>query len=333
MRKMATQLSLLPGVEESLSSLAEEFREEFARTSRFLHRSLAGRKIIFNRDGKAYYPFGDWGEGSLGGAEPLAPVLEPTHIASSDSSCVLVGETSDGAVYAVRAAVSFAAGGEAESFFRIGPIIVYLTAKGSCGLPAPMSPAELRISYSDHTIAERVIRNKVEAKLVRSLLAISERMIVMSDGSLKHPSVGFSDWSPLTRSSPSTLVGFSKSSPMVMSCDATAAVMRAGGPAFSVVEGGPIVTALVKFAKDGLVFRVDIGNAKEDARRVLGRLLTNDAFAAGYPESLRIAHHLSVFTRAEDTALKAYVSKRYDLRHLPAFNLRRMTLGGLSSSG
>jgi hypothetical protein len=66
---------------------------------------------------------------------------------------------------------------------------------------------------------------------------------------------------------------------------------------------------------------------------VLGSILSNDSFTVGYPESLRVAHHLSVFARSEDMALKAYITDRYSLKHLRSFGLRRLTLGGLSNSG
>ncbi len=65
----------------------------------------------------------------------------------------------------------------------------------------------------------------------------------------------------------------------------------------------------------------------------LGCMLSNDSYNAGYPESLRVAHHLSVFSRCEDMALKAYISNRYSLKQLRSFGLRRIALGGLSNSG
>jgi len=90
---------------------------------------------------------------------------------------------------------------------------------------------------------------------------------------------------------------------------------------------------VAKFSNDGLVFRLDVARPVGQLERILGLVLYNDGFSVGYPESLRVAHHLSVFSRSEDIALKAYLSKRYCLRHLPAFGVRRMTLGGLSNSG
>jgi hypothetical protein len=86
-------------------------------------------------------------------------------------------------------------------------------------------------------------------------------------------------------------------------------------------------TVLAKFTPDGLVFRLDVPEDVEGVPTVLGRILWNDAFASGYPDSLKVAHHLSVFTSAEDQALKALVTKRFRLRHLPTFSLRKIALG------
>jgi hypothetical protein len=61
-------------------------------------------------------------------------------------------------------------------------------------------------------------------------------------------------------------------------------------------------------------------------------LLWNDAFASGYPDSLKVAHHLSIFSRAEDQALKAFVAKRFRVRQLPTFPLRKIALGSFRGS-
>ena len=63
---------------------------------------------------------------------------------------------------------------------------------------------------------------------------------------------------------------------------------------------------------------------------MLGRVLWNDAFPAGYPESLKLAHHLSVFTKADGEAIKALVTGRFRLRGVPTITLRRIALGGFN---
>ncbi len=330
---MATQLNLTDAISfETMSTLAREFKLQFEKTSAVLDESLTGRKFVFNRDGKEYYPFEEWEGGAGGILEEIAPIECQATVASADSSCILIGETSDGSAYAVRGAVVFARGGSVESFLRIGPIIVYLSPKGAFGLQTPMSAYELRVSLSDHQIAERTIRNSVEKKIIGSLLSSSNEMIVIADGSLKHPMGGLSDFTHRFGNTSSCLIGFSKSSSLVFSSSMTNSVFRARGASFGIVEDGPVKTILAKFSPDGLVFRLDIVNRRERTADVLGKISWNDCFAVGYPESLRLAHHLSVFTRSEDAALKAYLTKRYSLKYLPTFGLRKMTLGSFGAA-
>ncbi len=186
---------------------------------------------------------------------------------------------------------------------------------------------ELGALLSDHSVAERAIRNTLERKVVESLLASEERLIVMTDGSLKHPMSQFSSHTPGKRNSGSCLVGFSKSSNLIFSERATSAVSKTPHPSYFALAEGPVMTVLAKFATDGLVFRLDLAQLDESVEVTLGRILGNDRFSAGYPESLRIAHHVSVFSRAEDSALRACVTRRFKLRQLQTFNLRRIALG------
>ena len=317
---------------DTLQSLAREFKQRFEVSSGLIHDKLAGKEFVFNHDGKDTYPFAGWSEACDGELHPILPVQEQLTIASTDSSCILLGESFEAAVYAVRAAVSFSCGGLVRGYLRVGPTIVYLSAKGAYGLPADLEPFELRVALTDHQIAERIIRNAVEQKIVSTLVASSEISIVMADGSLKHP---FELYPVETTRADSNacLVGFSKSSGLVASSRLTGTVSKALGPAYCAAQEGPVQTVVAKFSNDGLVFRLDVARPVAQLQRVLGLILYNDGFSVGYPESLRVAHHLSVFSRSEDCALKAYLSKRYLLKRLPAFGLRRMTLGGLSNSG
>jgi hypothetical protein len=335
LRNMNTQLNVSTAVNiDALNLLAKEFKRRFEVSDEVIHERLMGRRFIFNRDGKDTYPFDDWEDGGIGEAVPILPVSEVITIASTDSSCILLGETSDGAVYAVRAAVCFASGGVVQGYFRIGPIIVHLSSKGACGLPTQLEGYELRVALSDHLIAERIIRNTMERRILASLLdSFSQKMVVMADGSLKHPLDSYPESFFVDDDSGSCLIGFSKSSAMVSSNKLSALVSRSAGPSYSLVEEGPVQTIIAKFAKDGLVFRLDVARGRGRLAPVLGSVLFNDGFSAGYPESLRIAHHLSVFSRSEDMALKAYLTNRYSLKHMHSFSLRRITLGSLSNSG
>jgi len=334
LRNMNTQLNVAATVNmESLDLLAKEFRQQFNISAEVIHERLSGRRFVFNRDGKDTYPFEGWEDGQEGESVPMVPSGEVVTVASTDSSCILLGETSDSSVYAVRAAVCFAQQGIVQGYFRIGPMVVHLSSKGSCGLPTKLEGYELRVALSDHQIAERIIRNTMEKRILASLLSFPQRMLVLADGSLKHPLDSYPEHLFRDGDSGSSLIGISKTSALISSNKLSGAVSRANGPAFAPVEEGVIQTVLAKFSRDGLVFRVDLARSRGKVPQTLGSILSNDNFSAGYPESLRVAHHLSVFARSEDMALKAYITSRYDLKQLRSFGLRRIALGGLSNSG
>lgn len=311
---------------ELLDSIAKEFRQGFQELTESAEKELAGRNFIFSRYGKELYPyFEETDAATVPGC--IIPIKEGRPVASVDSTCVLVGETSDGALYAARTSVGISHEGSLRRFVRLGPILIYASTSGLSGLSVRMSASELTMLLSDHMVAERVIRNIIEKRVIMSLLSSDERLVVMLDGSLKHPFGQFSGSIPRWSNRGNALVGFSKSSDLILSEGAVSAVMRAGGPAFQVVGDGAVSTVLAKFTQDGLVFRLDVAETEEPVEATLGRILWNDSFAAGYPESLKLAHHLSVFSKAEDQALKAFVTRRFRLRRLPTFTLRTIALG------
>ncbi len=331
MRNMA--ITLNPPLNDDsrlLDSVAEEFRQGFAELTNNAEQSLAGSEFIFSRYGKELYPYFTGRTDATEVPGCIISIKKGRLVASVDSTCVLIGETSGGALYAARVGAGITLTGSLRKFFRLGPIIVYISSEGVSGLRTDLSSLERRALLFDHSMAERVIRNTVERKVIRNLLSSEKGMIVMADGSLKHP-LGSSASDFSWKTSPGTcLVGFSKSSSLIFSESATRAVSKAETPAYYVLDDGPVKTVLAKFSPDGLVFRLDLAQSSEPVKTVLGRILGNDAFSAGYPESLKVAHHLSVFTRAEIEAVKAWVTRRFRLRGLPTFDLRRIALGAFN---
>ncbi|MEM0010650.1 MAG: hypothetical protein QXT84_03025, partial [Candidatus Bathyarchaeia archaeon] len=73
-----------------------------------------------------------------------------------------------------------------------------------------------------------------------------------------------------------------------------------------------------------LIFEVDT---------ILGKILWNDSFRYGYPESLIMAHNLSVFDRVEEVSVKSAIAKSLNIVQVPAHNLRKMLLNGLKFEG
>jgi hypothetical protein len=313
-----------------LDSLAREFEQAFEELSESAERELSGRTFVFSSYGRELYPYFEATDAEL---VPgcIFPIKEGRPVASVDSTCILVGETSRGALYAARTAVGISIEGSLRRFFRLGPILVYANASGLSGLIPSMPSPEMGLLLSDHTVAERFIRNTVERRVIEALTRTEGDSIIMADGSLKHPLGQLTTTFRRRQGAGRCIVGFSKSSNLIMSEGATSALSTARGPSFCPVGGGDVITVLAKFTSDGLVFRLDLCGP-EPPETTLGRILWNDAFASGYPDSLRVAHHLSIFSKAEDQALKAFVTKRFRVHQLHTFPLRKIALGGFKGS-
>jgi hypothetical protein len=329
---MATET--IPAAEDEhlalLDALAQEFQEAFDELAVRAEQDLSGKTFVFSSYGKELYPcFEAANEGLVPGC--IIPIKEGRPVASVDSTCVLIGETAQGALYAARTAVGISFDGSLRRFFRLGPILVYATSSGLSGLVPHLPPTEADLLLSDHAVAERFIRNTVERRVLDALARSDDGTILMADGSLKHPMGQLSTSSFARGGSSKTVVGFSKSSNLILSEDAVGALSAASGPSYYMIDEGPVNTVLAKFTREGLVFRLDL-TGPEPAGATLGRILWNDAFASGYPDSLKVAHHLSVFSKAEDQALKAFVSKRFHVRQLPTFPLRKIALGSFRGS-
>src|SRR5207245_10021598 len=95
-------------------------------------------------------------------------------VASVDSSCILIGETSDGALYAARAAVGISYEGTVRRFVRLGPVLVYVSRSGVTGIRGEMTSLELDALISDHSVAGRVIRNRIERRGMESHLSLRQ---------------------------------------------------------------------------------------------------------------------------------------------------------------
>lgn len=316
----------LPGTDhfDLLDSVAQEFRRGLEELTSEAEGELSGSHFVFSRHGEELYPYFEDADAALAPG-CIVPIKEGRPVASVDSTCVLVGESPDGALYAARTAVGVSREGALRNFVRLGPVLVYASGGGLSGICASPPSKEMRALLSDHVIAERVIRNTLERRVIESLLSAKAEMIVMADGSLKHPFGQFSGSLPSARGN--CLVGFSKSSNLIVSERAAGSLSRAKGPAYHEVERGTVSTVLAKFAPDGLVFRLDLADTREPVESTLGRILWNEAFAAGYPESLKVAHTLSVFSNSEDQAMRALVARRFKLRQVQTFPLRTVAMG------
>jgi hypothetical protein len=302
---------------------------------------LRGKKIVFSREDRKLTPFDGWGLGnsSSDAITTVRPIKESMVVAAVDSSCVKLAETEEGNLYAVKCGIATAYAGRALMHFRMGPVLFYLSE--STARESEMEEKLARAVLIDDDLAKRLIRVRAERALQNELAGHFVNSIILVDGSLR--SSLFEDKRcNLTRISErcllrkNTIIGISKGTKLKALERVAAPLLKIPQPAY--IQVGVIVKSLirnsigsnlmVRLDSNAPVLRADVlGGGDYES---LGRLLGNDPVADGYPETLRLAHHISTFTATEMTCLRGHVLNNYQVTELAAGDVRRTLLGSIS---
>jgi hypothetical protein len=223
--------------------------------------------------------------------------------------------------------------------FKIGPGLFYLSEK-----TVQDSELEERLSrlvLLDDDLAKRMIRIRVERAVQKQIASNFTNSIILVDGSLKASIFEERDCR-INKISESivlrqnTLVGISKSTKLKALERAAAPLTKIPGPAYIEVED--IIKSLIRNTiGSNLMVKLQKGNSSPilradivgDASQSLGMLMGNDVVAGGYPETLRLAHHISTFTGTEVTCLRSHILNNYDVTELVADDIRRTLLGSI----
>ncbi|MGB9659887.1 MAG: DNA double-strand break repair nuclease NurA [Nitrososphaerales archaeon] len=341
---MGKQLNLpisekvLPDTSHIAESITKKLFHKVA--SRIL--KLSSKRVIFSTDNSNMKPIWGWPSNEEIEVKEFSTVSQPTVLAALDSSCIHVADVEDGSIYAARVASAFFYDQKPQNHVRIGPIIFYLNEQNLMD----EEYADERLSklvLLDDSLAKSMIRVRLERAFAMELANNLSGGIIMIDGSLRSSvfDVEFSnllDILKLAKRNDNRVIGISKSSRhrilnklsgklhLIGKAPIYSDIHQLISPIFKGIEGRVL---LVKFTNDGLVFRVDVSRFDDEFDDTLSKVRYNDCFFRGYPESLRLAHHLSIFTGSEDTSIKSYLLKNLGVIELPAEDPRKIALGSL----
>jgi hypothetical protein len=341
---MGKQLNLPIGekVLPDTSLIAESITKKLFHkvASRIL--KLSSKRVIFSTDNSNMKPIGGWPSNEEIEVKEFSTVSQPTVLAALDSSCIHIADVEDGSIYAARVASAFFYNQKPQNHVRIGPIIFYLNEQNL--MDEEYADERLsRLVLLDDSLAKSMIRVRLERAFAMELANNLSGGIIMIDGSLRSSAfdVEFSnllDILKLAKRNDNRVIGISKSSRHRILNKLSGRLHSIGkapiysdvhqliSPIFKGIEGRVL---LVKFTNDGLVFRVDVSRFDDEFDDTLSKVRYNDCFFRGYPESLRLAHHLSIFTGSEDTSIKSYLLKNLGVIELPAEDPRKIALGSL----
>jgi hypothetical protein len=301
---------------------------------------LRGKKILFSSDDKTLVPVGGWGvrpQSYCATITTFRPIRENTMVAAIDSSSIKVAETEEGALYAIKCGVAMAYGGAALMHFKIGPMLFYLSE--STVFDSELDDRLARLVLADSDVARRLVRVRAERAIQHELSQHMRNSIILVDGSLRTSVFEDRNRSMVKVAENCVLhknmiAGISKHTKLKVLERAAAPLAKVPGPAYidvdviikSLVRGSVGNNMMAKLDKSTPVLRVDVVGDREQA---LGRLLGNDPVAGGYPETLRLAHHISTFTGTEATCLRSHVLNNYDVTELAADDIRHTLLGSV----
>jgi hypothetical protein len=328
-----------------------EFERAFDRSlgqclSSRLEELLKGKKIIFSSEDKNLIPVDGWGIRNIPYCITTVTTIQPktdnTTICAMDSSTIQLAETEDGSLYGVKSGVVLSVGANALIHFKIGPILFYLSEETIGHSQLDHRLAKLILIDSD--FAKRLIRIRVERVIQMELSSNFSKSVILIDGSLKsslfeEKKQGIKNVAENCILRKNSMIGISKSSKLRIIDRISTPLAKIQGPAY--MDVNLIIRSLVRntvgdnlIAKFGThnspILRVDVVSGNSDKDEALGKLLGNDSIACGYPETLRLAHHVSTFSSTEISCLRSHVLSNYDVTELASEDIRKTLLGSIT---
>lgn len=333
---MAAQISSIPFLQHPLlgASVALCISDKLG--------ALRGKKVVFSQEDKNMVPIEGWGISHLDSIQrPIVTLRarkQPMAVAAVDSSCIKVADSEDGYVCAVKCGVAISYAGSSLLHKRIGPFLFYINehALSEAGIEDKL----VRLLLADSERVERFVRIRTERSVQNELSKSLSRAIILVDGSLR-PSQFEGRQNHLTEIvencalAGNLLIGLSKSTKFRVLDRASSLLCSV--PTAACMDVTSLVRALVK-SSYGDNFMVTLGEERCPVLRAdvasggaeaLSLLLGNDQVHGGYPESLRLAHHISTFSANEITCLRSYLVKRFGVVELASHDLRASLLGSM----
>jgi hypothetical protein len=330
--------------EDCITEFENTFRKSMKTClSDQLEEILKGRRIIFDSIEQMTVPARR--DGSFDQACTVTPrVIHPsekvTLISAIDSSVIHLARTEEGRLYAAKSGVVISSGRRIRRHFRLGPMLIYLTEEFLCKSKIDHNLGNLLLV--DSSIAKRLIRIRLERAIQLVLSSRLKNSIILIDGALR-PSI-FEDYNctinrviEMSTLSNNDVIGLSKNTSMTILNQFGNLLKAMPHPAC--IDTGCVIKSLarntlgnnllVKLGKNEneYVLRADICSANGNDLECLERLIGNDILFRSYPESLRIAHHISTFTTTEVSSLKGFISRSYGAEEVDQTATRKNILG------
>jgi len=334
---MNAQLNLPPPLElTDFNQITSRLDEAINATLEPKLDALVGKQVLFSADEKQCSPMEGWESKNCFASINMIPAInEPSIVAAIDSSCVFIGETVEGTIYSAKCGVALSCMGKPLMHFKIGPMLFYINDDITSS--SNIDERLWRFVLFDTATAKRMVRVRIERAIQNEVCKFLTNAIILVDGSLKRSVFedrlnGFNNILRNCESNGNQLVGISKTTRLKILDQLASSLMRSKGACY--IDVSAVVRSLVsnivgkpllaKLSNDGLVLRVDV---LDESMESVGKLIVNDIIANGYPETLRLAHHISIFSTIDVTCLKGFILSKFGVREMMSEDIRAKLLG------
>lgn len=305
-----------------------------------------GQNVLFDADGKSiqyldecpnrYNPY------CASTIKTFEPARTNTNVYAIDSSSARLAETDEGSIYAIKYAIVMSSKRQTLYHYKIGPMMFYLSNETARDPELDHKLANLVLF--DHESAQRLARVRIERAIQYELSKIVNNSIILVDGSLRasvfesnqHNLKNIVEYCNINKNS---LIGITKKTNLKILRSISIPLAKCRSPVYMdidhVIKGliGDSIgnNLLVKFGEAGSpILRVDMVDPEGSKNFALGKLLGNDSINFGYPESLRLAHHISTFSPIEIECIRGHLLSKYRLMEVPTDDIRSTLLGSMS---
>ena len=341
--KLANLLSIPIDIPKQAASIAANVESTLRPCTAGTTTRLIHAEVLFGDGERQVVPMQGWqSERSDIPVQRVSNKADSAVVAGIDSTCVPIAETASGAIFAARVAVAFAYGGKIQGYVRYGPLALYLDEEAVFGLfEGCGNPGVARLLLTDRALAQRTIRIRLERAVAAQLASEMSEGALLIDGALMDSAVeakGVTMRGIAARAlgRGNHIVGLSKVTMISCLLKLSSILHQHAPPVFVELPETPDGTpkaaigrvTVVRFEGDGIPLRADVLAPRDSGTSdSLSLVWSNDVFARGYPETLRMAHHLSVFSRHEAFCVGSQLAKNAGTTPVYAQDVRRSILG------
>lgn len=330
-------------IEKMKKSLISDFNSSvFCKDYKSL---LENKKLVFvgNDEG---IPIQNWGLSSEKYTDTkineIPFIQKEKLIFGIDSSCIKIAEVEDGGMYAVKGSSCISFKGKPMAHLKIGPLLFYLNEEVIKNFRLEHNVSKLILFNDDY--AKKFLRISLERYLQFWISKLVSNCIILIDGSLKSSLFEnrFYSLSKVIENSvlnKNSLIGISKNSKIKILKYLSSPLSKFNRPSY--VDINSVIRSLISriYGEHFLVklstgvysnvLRADIISYNGLVSETLGTLLYNELINSGYPSTLQLSHHVSIFSSTDLAGIKSFIKSNYIVKEICHENARHSVLGAI----